>query len=323
MPHEPWEIGNCPRSRARRWHEAVTGATFLLPGLAIIFLCVAIPGALAFGLSFTHCSRFLSIQWAGLYNYRKLLADPVALKAFANTLRYVAVFVPLNLVIALTISLLLNREFRGMKAIRSVYFVPVAVSGVVAISIFRFLFDRDYGPINAALGTLGFEKVPWLWSEHWAMWAIIALALWKSAAFFSLILLAALQDVSADLQQAAVVDGAGPVARFLHVTLPSIWGVLMTVLILSSIGAFRVFEPMFVLTKGGPNDATQTIALQAYDTAFTGGELGYACAISFALLAVILVVTAAMNKLTALGRGRRSVAIAMERRRLGEGGRRA
>ena len=285
--------------RARARHEAATGGTFLLPGLSIIFLCVAIPSALAFGLSFTHCSRFLSIQWAGLYNYRKLLDDPVVLKAFGNTLRYVAVFVPANLLISMAIALLLNREFRGMKVVRSVYFVPVAVSGVVAISIFRFMFDRNYGPINALLGTLGFEKVPWLWSEQWAMWAIIMLSLWKSAAFFSLILLAALQDVPKDLQQAATVDGAGTVGRFLHVTLPSIRGVTMTVLVLSSIGAFRIFEPMFVLTKGGPNDSTQTVALQAYDTAFTGGELGYACAVSFALLGVILVATAALNKLTA------------------------
>lgn len=285
--------------RTRAGHEAATGGTFLLPGLSIIFLCVAVPSALAFGLSFTHCSRFLSIQWAGLYNYRKLLEDPVVLKAFGNTLRYVIVFVPANLVISMAIALLLNREFRGMKVVRSVYFVPVAVSGVVAISIFRFMFDRNYGPINALLGTLGFEKVPWLWSEQWAMWAIIMLSLWKSAAFFSLILLAALQDVPKDLQQAATVDGAGTVGRFLHVTLPSIRGVTMTVIVLSSIGAFRIFEPMFVLTKGGPNDSTQTVALQAYDTAFTGGELGYACAISFALLGVILVATAALNKLTA------------------------
>ncbi|UCH34523.1 MAG: sugar ABC transporter permease [Armatimonadota bacterium] len=283
----------------RRRHEALTGGTFLLPGLFIIFLCVMIPSALALGLSFTHCSRFLSLQWAGLYNYRKLLSDPVVLKAFGNTLRYVVVFVPANFIISMAIALLLNRQFRGIKVVRSIYFVPVAVSSVVAISIFRFMFDRNYGPINAALGTLGFEKVPWLWSAEWALWAIIMLMLWKSAAFFSLILLAALQDVPEDLKQAATVDGAGTVAQFAHVTFPSIRGVAMTVIILSSIGAFRVFEPMFVLTRGGPNDATQTVALQAYDTAFTNGELGYACAISFALLAVIVAATALLNKLTA------------------------
>jgi multiple sugar transport system permease protein len=290
---------NSRSSRRRRRDESLTAGTFLLPGLGIILLCVAVPGALALGLSFTHCSRFLSIQWAGLYNYRKLVSDPVVIKAFANTLRYVAIFVPANLLIAMTIALLLNREFRGMKAIRSVYFVPVAVSGVVTISIFRFMFDRNYGPINAVLGTLGFEKIPWLWGEQWAMWAIIALALWKSAAFFSLILLAALQDVPRDLLDSALVDGAGSVGRFVHVTLPSIMGVTVAVVILSSIGAFRVFEPMFVLTKGGPNDATQTVALQAYDTAFSGGELGYACAISFGLLAVILAVTVLLNRVTA------------------------
>ena len=160
----------------------------------------------------------------------------------------------------------------------------------------RFILDRNYGPINAVLAALGFEPVPWLWSESWAMWSIIAMDLWKSSAFFAVIFLAALQGVPKDLQEAATVDGAGRLAGLLHVTLPSLRSVTQAVLALSSIGAFRVFVPMFVLTQGGPAYSTRTLALHAYLTGFRDGELGYSSAISFALLTVILLATLLMKR---------------------------
>jgi ABC-type sugar transport system permease subunit len=276
--------------------DAWAGALFLFPGVGIIFACVLLPAALALALSFTHCSRYGMITWAGLYNYHKLFTDAVAVRSLLNTLKYVAIFVPANLVLALSIALVLNRPFPGMKWIRSVYFVPVVISGVVAVSIFRFILDRNYGPINAVLAALGFEPVPWLWSESWAMWSIIAMDLWKSSAFFAVIFLAALQGVPKELQEAATVDGAGRLAGLLHVTLPSLRSVTQAVLALSSIGAFRVFVPMFVLTQGGPAYSTRTLALHAYLTGFRDGELGYSSAISFALLAVILLATLLMKR---------------------------
>jgi multiple sugar transport system permease protein len=275
--------------------EACHGALFLLPGVGIIATFILLPAILALALSFTHCTRYGTITWAGLYNYRKLATDPLALRSFLNTLQYVVVFVPTNLALSLSIAMLLNRQFPGMRLIRSVYFVPVVVSGVVAVSIFRFVYDRDYGPVNALLGTIGFQPVPWLWDRSWAMWSIIAMDLWKSSAFFSIIFLAALQDVPRELHEAAMVDGAGAGARFLHVTLPWLRPVMVAVIILSSIGAFRVFIPMFVLTEGGPAYATRTIALHAYLAGFRDGQLGYSSATSFALLGIILTATLLLN----------------------------
>lgn len=280
----------------RRVEEACAAWLFMAPGAVLVTVCILIPAMAAFALSFTQCSRFFSIHWIGLANYHRVLVDPVSLKAFGNTLSYLVMFVPLNVSIALAIALLLSREFRGMKFIRSIYFVPMAASGVVAISVFRFIFNRDNGPLNALLGTLGFEPVAWLWDAGWAMPSLVLIALWKSTAFFAIILLAALQDVPKELYEAAEVDGAGPVSRFLHVTLPAIGSVVMVVVTLSCIGAFRVFEPMFVLTSGGPSYATHTIALEAYNAAFSKGELGYANAISFVLMLVIVVVTVVLNR---------------------------
>lgn len=273
------------------------GLLFLLPGVGIVFGCVLLPAVLALALSFTHCSRYGTITWAGLYNFGRLVTDPLALRSLANTAKYVAVFVPLNLALALGIALLLNRRFPGMRLIRSVYFVPVVVSGVVAVSIFRFILDLDYGPLNAVLSTLGYQPVPWLWSDATALWAIVGMDLWKSSAFFAIIYLAALQGVPRELTEAATVDGAGRAAIFRHVTLPSLRSVTQAVLALSLIGAFRVFVPMYVLTQGGPAYSTRTLALHAYLAGFRDGELGYSSAVSFALLVIILAVTALVNRL--------------------------
>lgn len=278
-------------------YDRHTGLLFMLPGVGIISLCVLLPALLALVLSFTHCSRFGTINWAGIYNYHKLITDPVTLKSFLNTLKYVIVFVPANLALSLSISLVLNRQFPGRKAIRSVYYVPVVVSGVVAVSIFRFIFDKDFGPINSVLSTIGFQPVPWLWTDTWAMWSIIAMDLWKSSAFFSIIFLAGLQSVPRELQEAATVDGAGRLQVFRSVIIPSLRSVTQAVVVLSTIGAFRVFVPMYVLTQGGPAYSTNTVALQAYFSGFRDGELGYSSAVSFALLAFILIVTSAMNRI--------------------------
>jgi multiple sugar transport system permease protein len=133
--------------------------------------------------------------------------------------------------------------------------------------------------------------VPWLEHPNYAMGSIILMALWKSAAFFSVILLAALQDVPKSLHEAARVDGAGTLARFRHVTLPCIMPVMGSVAILSGIGAFRVFVPMYVLTQGGPAHSTRTLALHAYEAAFTNGQVGYSAAISFVLMGIIIAVS--------------------------------
>lgn len=279
----------------RHHHESVTALTFVLPGMAVVGLCVLLPMLVSLVLSLTHCTQFLSTHWAGAYNYIQLMHDPIALKAIGNTLFFTIVHVPLVVILSLLTALMLNREFPGIKLIRSVYFVPIAVSGVVAVSIFRFIFDRTNGPVNALLDTLGFQPIPWFWDSHWAMWSIIIMTLWKGVAFFSVILLAALQDVPKELIEAAEVDGASWLHRLTHVVIPTIRPVLMTVTTIATIGCFRIFEPMFVLTRGGPADSTRTVALLAYDAAFRDGRIGYANAISFSLLIIILLVTLILN----------------------------
>jgi multiple sugar transport system permease protein len=263
------------------------------PGLAVVGISVVVPLLLALVMSFTHCSRLLEVQWAGLHNYRQILTDPIARISMRNTAIFTIIFVPLNLGAAIVVAQLLNRPGRHMKLVRGAFFVPVVVSMVVAVSVFRFLYDRDYGPLNAFLGLLGYSPVAWLHDPRFAMISIVLVAVWKSSALYAVIILAALQDVPQSLQDAAAIDGANAFRRYLHVTVPSIAPVLGASALLSSIGAFRVFVPMFVLTNGGPAHATRSLAQYAYETAFRDGRLGYASALSLVLMAVIAAVTAA------------------------------
>jgi len=277
--------------------EASWSILFLAPALAIIFICVILPALLAFALSWTRATRFGTVHWAGWYNYRKLIEDPVARQSFFNTLLYVAFFVPLNIVLALAVALLLQPNFKGMKLIRGIYFVPAVLSSMVAVSIFRFLYDARHGPISALLDSLGFAPIAWLSQTGYAMAAIIALSLWKSVPFNAIIFLAALQSVPVELHEAARIDGAGALRRLFNVTIPALRPMIVALTVLSTIGAFRVFEPMFVLTEGGPANSTRSIALHAYFTGFRDGELGYSSAVSFVLLIIILLATVLMNRL--------------------------
>lgn len=277
--------------------EAYWSSLFLAPALLIISICVVIPALLAFALSWTHASRFGTVHFAGAYNYRKLFEDPVALQSFLNTLLYVVFFVPLNIALALAVALLLQPNFAGMKLIRSVYFVPAVLSSMVTVSIFRFLYDARHGPISALLETLGFAPIAWLSQSGYAMAAIIALSLWKSIPFNAIIFLAALQSVPAELHEAARIDGAGAVRRLFNVTVPALRPMIGALTILSLIGAFRVFEPMFVLTEGGPANSTRSIALHAYLVGFRDGELGYSSAVSFVLLVIILIATVLLHRM--------------------------
>jgi len=290
------------RSAWDRGRERVTAMAFLFPAMSVLTITLLIPLLLSVGLSFTHCSRFLSISPAGLSNYKTVLSSHLTLKSLRNTACFTTIFVPCNAVLAMSLAMLLNERARGIRLVRLVCFAPVALSGIAAISVFRFLLDPDFGPLNSLLAALGFAPIHWLGSETWAMPSMVMITLWKSSAFFAIILLATLQDVPVSLYEAARVDGAGRVRQFLHVTLPGVAPVLITVIALSTIGALRIFEPMYVLTSGGPNDATQTITLLAYRTAFQSGDIGLANAICCSLLASIIVLTLIFNGLSRLVR---------------------
>ncbi len=274
----------------RRMAAHLQGWVFMSPAVVVIGTFLIAAGLYAFYLSFTDYNALRAPHFIGLNNYRRILVDPIAVRSFLNTVKYAAMFVPLNLALALALAMLLNGRFRGIRLVRGVYFIPVVVSTVVVVSIFKALCEYKFGVVNYLLQRAHLEPIPWYADRHWALFTIVLLGLWKSAPFNAIIFLAGLQDVPAELIDAARVDGANAWGRFRHVVLPHLRPVTTFVLVLSTIGAFRVFTEMYVLTKGGPENSTRTISLYAYNTAFTYWNMGYASALSFVLLGIVLVI---------------------------------
>jgi multiple sugar transport system permease protein len=273
-----------------RLSREAQGWLFMAPAVAVIGVFLIASGLFALYLSFTDYNALRAPHFIGLANYRRILADPIAVRCFLNTVKYVVMFVPANLVLALAVALLLSRPVRGIRIIRTVYFIPVVISSVVVVSIFKAVFEFKFGVANYLLQMAHLEPVPWYSDRHWALFTIALLGLWKSVPFNSIIFLAGLQDVPGELLDAARVDGANAWGRFRHVIVPYLRPVITFVLVLSTIGAFRVFTEMFVLTKGGPENSTRTISLYAYNTAFTYWNMGYASALSFVLMGIVLVI---------------------------------
>jgi ABC-type sugar transport system permease subunit len=274
--------------RSLKGRERIDGYAFMSLSLFIVGVFVFLALGLAFYLSLTDYTGFAPPRFIGLKNYLDIFRDSIALKSFANTLQFVVMTVVANVVLALAIALLLNRVFPGIRFVRAAYLVPVVATGVVTISIFKMLYAFPYGVFNQILSWVGLEPIGWYTDKRYALFSVVLLTLWHRLPFLGMIFLAAMQDVPQDLMGAAKVDGANAWQRFLHVTLPHLWPMITFVAVISTIEGFRYLLGPLVLTGGGPQNATRTIALYIYNNAFQYHQMGYAGAISFILLLIIL-----------------------------------
>jgi multiple sugar transport system permease protein len=282
-----------PRPARSRWRRRQNAVAFLLLAIPLTGVLVfrLLPGVASFGLAFTEWPLFGTPEFIGLANFQELMNDDVFWQALRNTVYYVAVSVPGIVFVSLGLALILNRGIRGIKLFRTIYFLPV-VSSMVAVGImWRWLFNAQYGLVNTGLGFLGIEPINWLGSSTWAMPALIIVTVWREMGFYMIIFLAALQGVPRPLMEAARLDGAGPWQRFWGVTFPAISPVTFFVSILAMINTFQAFEYMFVMTDGGPRNATLTLVYYLFQEGFQRFSMGYASAIAFVLFAIILVIT--------------------------------
>jgi multiple sugar transport system permease protein len=199
--------------------------------------------------------------------------------------------VPAGIVQSLQLALAMNSPVPGITACRAIFFVPVITSSVAVAMIWRWLYNRDFGLINTGLIALGLPAIPWLSSTAWAMPAVILMAVWKRLGYDMVIYLAGLQAIPPQLYEAAEIDGAGRWHRFWYITLPLLTPTTFFILVISIIGSFQVFDLAFVLTSGGPGNATNTIVMYVYNQAFQFFHMGYAAAIAWILFTVILTIT--------------------------------
>jgi multiple sugar transport system permease protein len=286
---------------------------FLLPNLLGFTVFFVLPLAAAVALSLCRWNMLSPPEFVGLANYRHLLDDPMFWRSMANTLQFALLSIPLSVAGSLALALALDRSVRGIAFFRAVFFLP-SVCSIVAISVlWQWLYDKDQGLINAALSAIAGgvlsvvaplarlagiavpERVAvgidWLGDPAWAMPSVVASTVWSSLGYNSLVFLAALQDIPAELHEAASLDGAGRWARFRHVTLPGLGHATYFVTVVSIIGAFQAFDSVYVMTRGGPAGATTTAVYYVFSNAFAWFKMGYACALAMVLFALIVSVT--------------------------------
>jgi multiple sugar transport system permease protein len=271
---------------------------FLLPGLIgfVIFVLLPIIGSL--GLSFFDWNLLSPPVFTGLTNYLQLITqDDIFRTVLSNTLYYTVTIVPIQLALGLLLAAALNQSIRGMSIYRLIYFMPVVTNIVAAALVFQWLLNRDFGIISSWIWQLaestGWNIQPpdWLNSSVWAKPAVVLLTVWKNVGFTMVIYLAGLQNVPETLYDAAKVDGAGGWQRFRYITIPLISPTTFFLLVIQMIGAFQLFAEPFVLTRGGPAQATLSIVYYIYQNAFQFQRMGKAAAIAWVLFAIIFVFT--------------------------------
>jgi len=242
------------------------------------------------GMSLAEWDLAEPARFGGLENLTALARDPLFARSLVNTAYYAAGLVPLGLAIGLALALLLHRPRRGVRVFRTLVFLPAVLSGVATALLWSWVFNPRFGLVNGLLAALDVRGPGWLHSEAWAMPTLILLGLW-GVGVNMVVYLAALEAVPRELHEAAQLDGAGPWRRFRHVTWPLVSPTTFYLGVVNLIGAFQVFTPTYVLTGGGPNNATLTLPLYLYQSAFTHGRFGYGAALAVALLAFVALLT--------------------------------
>lgn len=285
-----------PRSQARGGYDAarrqaVAGYLFIAPAIAIFLVFTVLPVGIALYLSFTDYDVFTRLDWIGLQNYQDVFDDEYFWRALWNTVTYTVWSIPLAMAIGLGLALLLNQKLRGLGVYRTVYYVPVVTSMVAVAMIWVQLFDARYGVVSNGLEAIGIKGIDWLGDPSLAMPSVIAVSVWKVIGWNMLIYLAGLQGIPEYLNEAAAIDGAGRWQTFWRITVPLLRPTTFFIFVTSLIGAFQVFDVVYVMTGGGPANATTTLVQEIYNEAFKAFHMGYAGAMSFVLFGIILVVT--------------------------------
>lgn len=302
----PRRSGGPPRTRrSRRAREALAGYLFLAPDALGLLVFVLLPMVLSFVVALYKVDGFGNYTFVGLDNYRTMLHD----KQFWHSLRvtgvYVVTFVPIVFCVSLALALMVRDRFRGVGWVRTALFMPNVVSLVVIGLIWQFLLVDKRGVAAQLLDPVGLGHLSLLGSPRLALATYVGISVWFLMGYLMLVFLAGLTDIPRELEDAASIDGAGRWGRFWNVTWPLLRPTSFFVLIWSTIGAVtgvQAFDLVFVLTKGGPANATSTIVFYIYEQAFTFSNLGYASAITTLVVALLVIATGAMFALTRGGR---------------------
>jgi ABC-type sugar transport system permease subunit len=278
--------------RARPRTQLRAALLFLAPSALLIAVFVAWPIVQSAWMSLHDWTFFQKVhEFIGLGNFAELLGDPRFWNALGNTLVFTVVTVPVQIILGLLLAVRLARTTWWTIFLRSVFFFPVISSFATMAIVWKFILSPDVGPTAAWLRAVGIVPLDVLHTPDLALGAVIFVGLWKNVGFTMVILIAALQDVPESLNEAAVLDGAGPWKRFANVTLPSIRQALLFSSVIAMIASLQVFDQVYVMTSGGPLFRTETLVTYIYEMGFTQFRSGYASAIAWVLFLLIMIVS--------------------------------
>jgi multiple sugar transport system permease protein len=287
-------IGSAPRGAASRFleDERRLAMVLLLPTIALLGLFIAYPFAKGVWLSVSDAKVGVPGEFVGLANFEKIWSDSIFRVAVWNTFVYTAVTTVFKLALGLWLALLLNRHFKGKAFVRAFILLPFIIPTVLSTFAWKWMFDPTFSVINWVLFQLGLitGRINWLGDPELAMISVIIVNVWRGVPFYAISLLAGLQTISPELNEAAAIDGARPWKRFWYVTWPLLLPVTMVVVLFSVIQTFADFQLVYVLTGGGPANATHLFATYAYQIGVGTGLLSEGAAISLAMFPVLFLV---------------------------------
>ena len=281
------------KGMSKSLRESLVAYSFIAPNFIGFCVFTLVPMCIAIALSFCSWDGVHPVEFIGLSNYLALLGDKTFKHSFVNTIVYAVGTVPLTLVCSLGLAMLLNQNVKCRNFFRTVSFFPYVASLVAVAAVWNCIFSPSMGPVNMLLAKLGVENLPrWAAGKDTAMLTVILFSVWKNMGYYMVIYLAGLQGTNPELEEAAELDGANKWQIFWNVTLPQLRPTTFFVVIMLTIASFKVFDQMYMITQGGPGDATNTLVYYIYNVAFVNTpKYGYASAVAMVLFALVLVIT--------------------------------
>ncbi len=287
--------------RMRKIRSLLVAYSFIAPNFLGFAIFTLGPIVFALALAFLHWDGSNPITFAGLDNFWHLFEDRAFKAAFWNTLIYTGFVVPLTLVCSLGLAILLNQKIFGRNFFRAIAFFPYVASLVAVAVVWNMIFNPEFGPVNMVLYNLGVDpkNLPgWAADRHWAMVTIIMFGVWKSMGYFMVIYLAGLQGISAELYEAADMDGATAWQKFRYITVPQLGPTTFFVSVMLTIQSFKVFDQIFMITQGGPGTSTLVLVYHIYNEAFVSWDLGYSSMVALVLFLMVVTITVIQFRLT-------------------------
>ncbi len=281
--------------------SACVAAAFLLPALIMLAVYLLYPLVANFRLSFVEWNGLgNTAKNVGLQNWAQLLHDSVFLKSLTNNLTLAALSILIQIPIGLILAFMLDRAGRGSTVLKVLYFLPLLLSSVAIGTVFRNLYDPNFGPLNTLLRAAHLDGLArdWLGDPGLALASVILVVCWQNIPFYMLLFLAGLSGMPSELGEAAKLDGASEGVIFWRITLPFLQGTVRTALVLSLIGSLRYFDLVYVMTGGGPSGSSELMATYMYRTVFSGFNIGYGAAISSAMFVLVIIASGLALRLT-------------------------